>query len=88
MTTTIILTAIYLVSLLYNKWWFKQAYFNKYGEWSGLEESIGLLETLFIFLPIANTTWAIANLFFAPNGKHHIEKKHCKYNFIKWFIKL
>jgi len=92
---TVVILVLYILPLIYNKWWTKQAYYSKMGRWTTLTPNYN--DAFFIFFPLANLVVFYVNLgdspyvdnglTLGPESLPYIQKeKDC--TFIEWFVKL
>lgn len=80
---TITILVFYIIPIIYNKWWMKQAYYSKNGIWNGLKPDNE--DWLFIFIPIGNLICVMYNLCDSPFIKN--KKETNKPRLIERFIK-
>ena len=80
---TIVILVFYIIPIIYNKWWMKQAYYSKNGRWNRLRPENG--DWVSILTPFGNLICAIHNLFDSPFIK--TKKETNKPRLIERFIK-
>ena len=62
-----IVTVFYIIPIIYNRWWFKQAYYAEKGIWNHCRPNND--DWFFMFFPFFNIIVSLHNLFDSPITK-------------------